>query len=60
MADPFVAACRQAGAGAKAMEQLQAAEAAARRAHAGVWEYGDPGEDSDNEAPEFGAPRPRR
>lgn len=40
------------------LEQFREAELAAKRAHAGLWIHGDPGDDSDTE--EFGAPRPRR
>ena len=40
---------------AEVLEALREAEDEARSAHAGMWEYGDPGSEEEEEAP----PRPK-
>lgn len=37
--------------GGKVMEALQAAQQEAYKGRRGLWEYGDPGDDSEDEAP---------
>lgn len=39
----------QAAAAGKVLERLAVAEDAARRAHAGLWIHGDPGDESDGD-----------
>lgn len=37
------------------LEALRACEEKARKSHVGMWRYGDPGEDSDDDYPTLGA-----
>ena len=48
------------GGAAAVVETLRSAEATARRQHVGMWRYGDPGSDEEDDYPTLGGGPPKR